>query len=113
MYFVIKTLVTALVVAGVSELAKRYSLLASILATLPIISILTFIWVYIETKDAAKVTALCEGIAWFILPSLVFFIAFPWLIKKNYGFWEAMALGMIPLAVSFVLAMYLKKLIDG
>jgi hypothetical protein len=34
MYFLIKTLITALIVAAVSELARRYSLLAAALASL-------------------------------------------------------------------------------
>ncbi len=51
MYFFLKTLITALIVAGVSELAKQYSLFAAAIASLPLTSILAFIWLYEDTKD--------------------------------------------------------------
>lgn len=111
MYFLFKTLVTALIVAGVSELAKRYSLLAAVIAALPIVSILTFIWVYTETKDTQKVIALCEGIAWFIIPTLVFFILFPWMLKKDFGFMSAMLLSLIPMTIVYFVFLWLRKFI--
>lgn len=54
MYFLIKTLITALIVAAVSELARRYTVWAALLASLPLTSILAFIWVYWDTKDRVK-----------------------------------------------------------
>ena len=112
MFLIFKTLVTALVVAGVSELAKRNTLLAAIVAALPIVSILIFCWVYIETKDTARVAALCDGIAWFILPTLVFFWVFPWLLKKDYGFLSAMLLALIPMAFAYAIFMWLKQKVN-
>ncbi len=109
MYLLFKTLITALVVVSVSELAKRNTLLAAIIAALPIVSILTFIWVYTETKSTAKVAELCSGIAWFILPTLVFFILFPWLLKKDFGFVSAMLLSLIPMTAVYFLFIWLRK----
>lgn len=111
MFFLFKTLVTALVVAGVSEIAKRHSLLAAIIAALPIVSILIFIWLYVETRDTQKVIALCEGIAWFILPTLVFFAVFPILLKKGVAFMPAMLMALVPMAVVYALFMWLKRLV--
>ena len=109
MYLIFKTLITALVVVGVSELAKRHTLIAATIAALPVTSILIFTWIYMETKDPQKVSALCEGIAWFILPSVVFFIALPWLLKKDYNFWLAMALSLVPMAAAYVLMLKIQK----
>lgn len=86
MYFLIKTLITALVVAGVSELAKRWSPIAAILASLPLTSILAMIWLYHDTRDSAKVIGLSNGIFWAVLPSLLFFIALPILLKAGLKF---------------------------
>ena len=108
MYLAFKTLITALVVASVSELAKRYTLVAAIVGALPIVSILTFIWVYVETKDSRKVAELCDGIGWFVLPTLVFFFTYPWLLKKEVGFWLAMCLSLIPMAGAYAVFYWLK-----
>lgn len=101
MYLLFKTLVTALVVVSVSELAKRNTLVAAIVGALPIVSILTFIWVYTETKSTQKVMELCQGIGVFVMPTLVFFFLFPWLLKKEYSFWIAMGMSLIPMAIAY------------
>ena len=50
---------------------------ASALASLPLISLLAFMWLYLDTGDVEKVVALSRGIFWLVLPSLVLFIALP------------------------------------
>lgn len=91
MYFLIKTLITAVVIAGVSELAKRWTPVAAILASLPLTSILAMIWLYHDTRDSAKVIELSNGIFWAVLPSLLFFVALPLLLRAGLKF----GLGMI------------------
>lgn len=105
MYLLFKTLITALVVVSVSELAKRNTLVAAIVGALPIVSILTFIWVYTETKSTQKVMELCQGIGVFVIPTLVFFFLFPWLLKKEFGFWLAMGMSLIPMAVAYIITL--------
>jgi hypothetical protein len=46
MYFALKTLITALVIVGASELAKRSALASAILLSLPLTSILDIIGIY-------------------------------------------------------------------
>ena len=55
MAFIIKIIVSALLIALISELSKRFSPLAAILASLPINSIIAIIWLYSETKDLQKI----------------------------------------------------------
>ena len=105
MYLILKTLITAFIVVSVSELAKRNTLVAAIVGALPIVSILTFIWVYTETKSTQKVVDLSQGIGVFVLPTLVFFFLFPWLLKKEYSFWIAMGLSLIPMAIAYIITL--------
>lgn len=111
MYFLIKTVVTALIVAGISELARRYSLLAAALASLPLTSILAFIWVYYDSRDAQKVTALSWEVLWLVIPSLLFFVVLPLLIKSGLKFAPAMILACIIMSAGYGLFIYAKKLI--
>ena len=83
---------SAAVIVAVSEIAKRYSFMAALLASLPLTSLLAFIWLYIDTKDANKVAALSTDIMWLVLPSLVFFIVLPIAIKQGVHFWLALAI---------------------
>lgn len=88
--FLAKVLLTALVVAGASELGKRSSAAGALLASLPLTSILVLSWLYLDTKDTAKVSALSTGIFWAVLPSLLFFLALPFLLKRGWGYWPAL-----------------------
>jgi hypothetical protein len=108
-YFVIKTLITALVVAGVSELSQRYSLVAAALVSLPLTSILAFIWVYHDTKDVQKIIELSYSIFWLVLPSLIFFILLPLFLKEGMKFFPALALASFCMAGGYAVFMYAKS----
>jgi hypothetical protein len=101
MRILIKVLVTALVVAGISELGKRSSLFGAILASLPITSILALIWLYQDTSDVTKVISLSNNIFWAILPSLVFFVVFPFLLKAKLTFTPALIISCIVMGISY------------
>ena len=93
MQYFIKILLTAVLVVAVSETAKKSSALGAIIASLPLTSVLAFVWLYGETGDAAKVGALAGSIFWYVLPSLVLFIALPVLIGRGFGFWPSLGAG--------------------
>ncbi len=92
--YIVKIAVSALVLVAVSELAKRSTFLAALLASLPLTSVLAFVWLYLDTGDAQKVAALSQSIFWLVLPSLVLFLLFPLLLKFGWGFWLSLALSM-------------------
>ena len=54
LYFLTKTILTAIIIIIVSEIAKKSSLLAAIIISIPLTSLLAFIWVYWESKDTEK-----------------------------------------------------------
>ncbi|MBI4994972.1 DUF3147 family protein [Candidatus Peregrinibacteria bacterium] len=74
MQYLIKTIITAIVVVGIAEIGKKFSPIAAILASLPLTSILAMIWLYTDTKDVQKVIDLSSNIFWAVLPSLIFFL---------------------------------------
>lgn len=109
-YFLVKTLITALIVAGVSELARRYSLWAALLASLPLTSILAFIWIYIEQKDQQKIIELSYSVFWLVIPSLVFFLALPLLMKYGLSFAYSIIIASGVTAVCYAGAIYMYKI---
>ena len=92
MQFLVKVIVSALIIAAISELGKRFTPVAAILASLPLTSIIAFIWLYVDTKDVEQVSELSYGVFWMVIPSLVFFIVLPVLLKKGIGFYTAVIL---------------------
>lgn len=91
-FFLVKVVVTALVVAGVSEISKRFPLVGSMIISFPLISILTFIWIYTESKDVPRLVTMSRDIFWLVLPSLLFFIVLPVLLARGVPFvWSMLA----------------------
>lgn len=89
--YIIKIGVTALVVVAVSEIAKRSPLWAALLASLPLTSLLAFVWLYLDTGDTERVAALSHNILWLVLPSLVLFVLLPLLLRAGWNFWGSLA----------------------
>lgn len=89
-----KLIITAIIIAMISEVSKRSSLLGALLASLPLTSVLAMVWLYSETKDVKKVADLANSIFWLVIPSLVFFISLPILLKKGLNFYLSMGISM-------------------
>jgi hypothetical protein len=101
MQFFIKVFLSALIIAGVSELGRRYSLFAAILASLPLTSILAIAWLYYDTHDTGQVIQLTESIFWVVLPSLVFFLVLPLLLKAEVSFLPALHVSSAVMVVTY------------
>ena len=102
-YILIKTLITAIVVVAVSEIARRSSLFAGLIASIPLVSFLAIIWLYWETKNSQKIVDLSYSIILMIIPSLTFFIVLPFVMKLQSSF----VISMIIATVSTIIAYWL------
>ena len=89
---IIKVLLSASVITGASELAKRNISLGALLCALPLTSLLVMIWTYVDTGDQVKVVALNWSIFSYTIPSFVLFLAFPYLIKAGLSFWPSLVI---------------------
>ena len=91
MQFLFKVIVSALLIAAIAEIGKRNTLVAAVLASLPVTSLLAFIWLYRDTGDRLQVAALSQDIFWLVLPSLLLFVLLPLLLRHGWQFWTALA----------------------
>lgn len=109
-YYALKVIVSAVVVVVVSEVAKRSSLFGGFIASLPLISILAFVWLYLDTRSLENVGALSYSILWLVLPSLSLFIALPWLLKRTENFYLSLGGAIaIMFGLYFVTVVILKR----
>lgn len=99
--YIVKVVVSAILIVVVSEFAKRNSIWAATLASLPLISLLAFIWLYVETGDANRIASLSQGIFWLVLPSLVLFLLLPVLLRAGWNFWPSLIASCIATAVAY------------
>ena len=100
-YYLVKIAVTTVLIVAISEIAKRSSFIAAILASIPLTSVLAMLWLYIDTKDSAKVSALSTGVFWLVLPSLVLFVALPVLLKQGLNFYLSIGISISLTVLSY------------
>ena len=110
MYYALKILISAVLILLISEVSKRSSLLGAIFASLPLVSFLAILWLYRETKDTAKIAALSTDIFWLVLPSLLFFVVFPLLLKRSFNFYLAFGISASVMVAGYFLMNLLLKL---
>ena len=109
MYLLLKTLISVFIIVAVSEIAKRYTWAAAIIVSLPLTSLLAFLWLYWDTKDTQKVIELSYSTIIMSLPSFVFFIVLPLLLKFKQNFILSIVISIISTAIAYAIFMYFIK----
>ncbi len=94
-YYLTKIAITTILIVVISEVAKRSSFAGAVLASIPLISVLALLWLYIDTKDIAKVSELSTSVFWLVLPSLALFIALPLLLKQGFNFYVSISISIV------------------
>ena len=100
-YLVLKFLITSIIIVAVSEIAKQGSFFGSILASIPLVSVLAITWLYLDTKDVSRVIDLSNGILWLVIPSLTFFIILPVLLKNGISFYISLSFSIVATIISY------------
>lgn len=107
-YLVFKYAVTAGLVVLISEVAKRSDKMGALIASLPLVTVLTLIWLHVENQPVSKLSQHAYYTFWYVLPTLPMFLLFPWLIEQ-LGFWPSLiACLLLTVMVFVVLAFGLK-----
>lgn len=101
-WIITKYFLTAAVVVLVSELAKRSDKLGGLIAALPMVTLLTLIWLYLENQPAEKIANHAWYTFWYVIPTLPMFLVFPLLLPR-IGFWPALLACVVITAVCFLL----------
>tara|TARA_B100000575_G_scaffold276236_1_gene261510 strand:+ start:4457 stop:4804 length:348 start_codon:yes stop_codon:yes gene_type:complete len=109
MYLLLKTVISAIIIVAVSEIAKRYTWTAAIIVSLPLTSLLAFVWLYWDTKDTQKVVELSYSTIVMSLPSFVFFIILPILLKLKQNFIFSIVISIISTAIAYAIFMFFIK----
>ena len=95
-YTILQLAPSAAILVAVSEISKRSSFIGGLLVSLPLTSLLAMIWLWHDTHDSAKISALSTSIFW-----LVLFIALPWLLKRGVTFWPSLGISVTAMLASY------------
>ena len=107
--FLFKLFFTATIIVIVSEIAKHYDRLAALVASLPLVTLITLFWLYYENQPEEKIANHAYYTFWYVIPTLPMFVFVPWAIKV-FGFWITFVLSIfLTIIIFFLYATILKK----
>lgn len=84
MGLLLKAVISGMLVAAIAEISRRNSAIASLLAALPLVSLLAILWMYHDTRDVNQIADFSWGVFWYVLPSLLFFVLLPVLLRQGH-----------------------------
>ena len=91
LYAALKALLSGVIIAAASEVAKRNPGVGALILALPLLSILAFIWLWRDTSDTERIAALAQSTFWFALPTLPMFLVLPMLLRSARAFGRRLA----------------------
>ena len=100
MYYILKILLSAILIIAIAEISERSTLLGGILASIPLISVLAMIWIYIDTKNIETISKLSMTVFWLVIPSLVLFISLP-ILLKYMSFYISLIISIVFTAIAY------------
>ena len=92
---VIKLLLSSGIIVIVSEIAKKNTFIGGLIASIPLVSVMAMVWLYIDTKDIENINTLSKSILWMVVPSLALFISLPVLLKSGVNFYISMGISIL------------------
>jgi hypothetical protein len=109
-YFIVKCLLSGLIVAIVSEVARRSPALGALVVSLPLVSLLGILWLWRDTGDIERIADHAQSTFWYVLPSLPMFLVLPAMLRAGVGFWPSIGAScVLTMALYLVTAWALAK----
>ena len=99
MFFLLKTIISGLLVAGASSLARRYPGPAGLFIALPITTFLTMAWMGMQGSSKLDLAKFLQTVGWITIAGIGIFFLTPYLIRIGWNFWPAFAVGLCILAL--------------
>ena len=100
---------TALIIFAVVQVSERNTLLAAVLASIPIVSVLAMMWMNHVGQSAEQIAGFAKNIVWLLLPSLLMFIVMPLLIDRGWEFYPALGAGLATTILGYFLMMQIME----
>jgi hypothetical protein len=105
--YALKVSLTVMLIIAVAEIGKRSSFWGAIIASLPLVSLLAFVWLYLETGNKESIAALSNSIFWLVLASLPLFLVLPTLLRNGWPFWPSLAVACAVTVIVYVVLVWL------
>ena len=89
----IRALISGAIIAIASTIARRQPALGALIVALPLVSLLSMVWLWRDDPDPEGMARFVESTFWYVLPTMPMFLAIPAMLRHGVGFWVALIAG--------------------
>jgi len=94
--FLVKLALSNLIIVSCVLIGKRFPTLGGLIATMPLTSLIVLLWLYSDNPGNKKlITDYTQGVLWGIAPTVVFFMATFFCLRRGMELPSALAAGGI------------------
>ncbi|MBD7963933.1 DUF3147 family protein [Fictibacillus norfolkensis] len=94
MYVIMKILISAGVIAAVTEIARRFPSFGGMVAALPLVSLLSIIWLYVQGEQTKTLSNFALGVLWGFPATAVLLIIVYVSLKHSFSLIACLGLGI-------------------
>lgn len=102
MYFLIKIIISATIIGIVTEIARRYPVYGGIVAALPLISILSIIWLTIQGESTQNINKFTLGVLAGLPATVIMLFVIYLALKQSVHLALAISLGIVAWGVFLI-----------
>jgi len=88
-----RALLSGLLIALASTIARRQPGLGALIVSLPLVSVLSMIWLWRDDPDPANMARYVQSTFWYFLPTMPMFLVIPALLRRGISFWPSLLAG--------------------
>lgn len=93
MFVVMKIIASAIVIGVVTEISRRFPSYGGVLAALPLVSLLSIIWLYVQGEQSATLSKFALGVLWGFPATAVLLIIVYIALQNSIHLFLSIALG--------------------
>ena len=102
-FLISKYFITAFLIVSISEIAKRSDRLGALISSLPLVTIMVMIWLYIENQNMVKIGKHAYYTFWYVIPTMPMFLLMPWILSKGLNFWLTLVICILFTIICFII----------
>lgn len=102
----IKAILSGLLIAAASELARRNPGWGGLVASLPLTSLVALMWLWRDNPDPVRAADFLTGTALYVIAALPSFLILAVLLRRGVSFAPALALGCLAAMAGYLALMW-------
>ncbi|WP_026692039.1 DUF3147 family protein [Peribacillus kribbensis] len=94
MFTIVKILISAIIIGTITEFSRRYPQQGGIIAALPIVSLLSILWLYTQGEQIDKISKFAMGVVWGLPGTVVMLLIIGIALKYSIHLFPSLGLGV-------------------